>query len=367
MEGQNIVINGTAYTYDQVARDAVTPATDFEKFTLSFCRAWLNGEQSFLQETSGSTGTPKQIEITRSQMITSARMTEKALGLKPHATSLVCLDTKYIAGKMMLIRSFVTDMQIIAVEPSSNPLNQLPPGVRIDFAAFVPFQLHTMMIENPEKLDQVKTAIVGGGKVNPELSQKLQQTSCKVFETFGMTETVSHIALRKLNGDQNAEHFEALPGVSLSVDERGCLVISAPFLANAIYTNDLVKLLDPGHFKWLGRWDNIINTGGAKVIPEEVESALKKLFDEMSWTHRFFITGLEDKILGHKVCLVIEGDEMPPPIVNLLKVKIKEQLPRFEVPKDIIFIKRFMETGIGKINRKATLNLFPAKSNSFWK
>lgn len=363
MAGQSIVINGTAYSYDQVARDAVSPSTDFERSTLSFCRAWLNGEKSFQQETSGSTGIPKQIEITRSQMITSARMTEKALGLKPHATSLVCLDTKYIAGKMMLVRSFVTDMQIIALEPSSNPLSQLPPDVRIDFAAFVPFQLYTTMIENPEKLDQVNKAIVGGGKVNPELSQKLQQASCKLFETFGMTETVSHIALRKLNGDPKAEHFEALPGVSLSVDERGCLVIEAPFLAKEIHTNDLVKLLDSSHFKWLGRWDNVINTGGAKVIPEEVESALKKLFDEMSWTHRFFIAGLEDKILGHKVCLVIEGDQMPPPVVNLLKVKIKEQVPRFEVPKDILFIKKFIETETGKINRKATLNLYPAKSN----
>lgn len=364
MAGQSIVINGKAYTYDQVVNDDMTPATAFEKSTLSFCRAWLKGEKIFQQETSGSTGKPKQIEITRDQMISSARMTEKALGLKQHQTALICLDTKYIAGKMMLVRSFVTDMQIIAVEPSSNPLDQLPPDERIDFAAFVPLQLYTMMSENPEKLNQVKVAIVGGGKVNPELNQKLQQTSCRLYETFGMTETISHIALRKLNGDRNAQQlFEALPGVSLKLDDRGCLAIEAPFLSNMVYTNDLVNLIDPVHFKWLGRWDNVINTGGSKVIPEEVESRLKKLFDEMSWTHRFFIAGMEDKILGQKVCLIIEGDEMPLPVINQIKVKIKEQVPRFEAPRDILFIKKFMETETGKINRKETLNLFPAKSN----
>lgn len=364
MAGQTIVINGTKYTYDQVANHDIAPTTDFEKSTLSFCRAWLNGDQSFPQETSGSTGTPKQIEITRDQMISSARMTAKALGLKQHDTALVCLDTKYIAGKMMLVRSFVTDMQVIAVEPSSNPLKQLSTNEIIDFAAFVPYQLRTIFNENPEKLNQVRLAIVGGGNVSPELSQKLQETSCSLFETFGMTETVSHIALRKLNGDRKAQpHFEALPGVSLKVDERGCLVIETPVLSNAVHTNDLVELIDPNHFKWLGRWDNVINTGGSKVIPEEVEATLKILFKEMSWSNRFFVGGIPDQLLGQQVCLVIEGDEMPEPVVRELKEKMKERVPRFEVPRHILFVKKFIETETGKINRNKTLNLFPAKSN----
>jgi O-succinylbenzoic acid--CoA ligase len=362
MTSQSIVVNGASYTYDQIAKNEFKAQTEFEKSTLSFCRDWLQGEKIFHLNTSGSTGKPKRISISRDQMIASARMTEQALSLQPQYTSLICLDTKYIAGKMMLVRSFVTGMNIISVEPSANPLQNLSDDQIIDFVAFVPYQLHAIMNANLDRLNKIKIAIVGGGEVSQELNQKALRTNCQLYETFGMTETLSHIAIKKLNGDQHDDYFSALPGVDLKLDERGCLMIKIPFLQNTIYTNDLVELIDTKHFKWLGRWDNVINSGGAKVIPEQIENMVKLFFDEMSWSNRFFIAGMKDEILGHKVCLVIEGDEIPSQQVELLREKIKMQVLKFEVPKDILFIKKFVETGTGKINRVETINLFPANS-----
>lgn len=355
-----IVINGTAYDYDQVRNKNYEPKTDFEDATLNFICQWLEGKERFLLTTSGSTGTPKQIEITRDQMVASAKLTERALALKPNFTSLICLDTKYIAGRMMLVRSLVTGMNMIANEPSANPLAQLG-NDRIDFAAFVPYQLSTIIEQSPEKLNQIKIAIVGGGRVEPELHQRLRSLDCQCYETFGMTETLSHIALRKLNGENATSSFTTLPGIIISKDKRGCLVLDVPYLATPVVTNDLVDIIDTTQFIWLGRWDNVINSGGAKVIPEKVENTLKDLFHEMSRSHRFFIAGLADQMLGQKVCLIIEGEELPDAEIKMIKEKIKASVPRFEVPKDIYFVKKFVDTETGKINRPETLKLFPAR------
>ncbi len=364
MAQETIVLNGTDYTFQQIINNEVWPASEFEKSTIAFMRSWLLGEKSFPQETSGSTGKPKIVTITRDQMTASAKMTERALRLQRDHTALVCLDTKYIAGKMMLARCFITGMTIIALEPSANPLEKLLDNQSFDFAAFVPYQLQTIVNSNPHKLDQVKLAIVGGGKVSSDLTNKLQNSTCTLFETFGMTETISHVALRRINGGRTEAHmFTALPDVVLKLDARGCLVVDAPFLENPVHTNDLVELVDPSHFRWLGRWDNVINTGGSKVIPEEVEAVLKKIFDEMSLPHRFFVAGIADEMLGHKVCLVIEGNEMASTVVQMLADKIRQRVSRFEVPKEILFVKKFVETQTGKINRNETINLFPANSN----
>lgn len=358
---ESIVINGKLFTHEAILADTVTPKTDFEKNTIAFCKAWLKGNSTFQLTTSGSTGTPKTITFTRKQMESSANMTAKALGLKKGYTSLVCLDTQYIAGRMMLVRSLVVGMNIIAVEPSSNPLANLGNENKIDFAAFVPYQLNNIVKQNPELLNQIKVVIVGGGEIDSSLNESLQSFRNSLYATYGMTETVSHIALMKLNGRDKQNLFNALPGINLKIDDQSCLIIEAPFLDEPVQTHDRVELISDREFKWLGRIDNIINSGGVKIVPEEVESALRALFNSLGRQNRFFIAGIPDTALGQKTCLFVEGEHAPDKIVNELRQKIKEQIPRFEVPKDIRFVKNFVETKTGKINRKETINLSSAK------
>ncbi|MEQ8425252.1 MAG: AMP-binding protein, partial [Cyclobacteriaceae bacterium] len=166
MGKQSIIVNGVAYSHDQVVAGAFVANSNFERSTLSFCQAWFTDKNTFSLMTSGSTGPPKEVTFTRDQMIASAKMTGDALNLKSESTSLVCLDTKYIAGQMMLVRSFVIGMNIIAVEPGANPLNTFSKNQSIDLAAFVPYQVQAILNSAPEKLDNVKTAIIGGAPMD---------------------------------------------------------------------------------------------------------------------------------------------------------------------------------------------------------
>ncbi|MEL6976647.1 MAG: O-succinylbenzoic acid--CoA ligase, partial [Bacteroidota bacterium] len=173
----------------------------------------------------------------------------------------------------------------------------------------------------------------------------------KAFETYGMTETITHIAFRSLNG-QTEKVFQTLPQVTVSADARGCLVINAPRISSElIVTNDLVELVSENQFKWLGRIDSVINSGGVKIIPEKVESTLANHL-----TQRFFITGVPDPTLGQKVVLVVEGAALSDKQSEHLKSSF-QKLEKFERPKDIVFVPKFLETGTGKVQRSQTLDL----------
>lgn len=361
MISPTIVINGKTFTHEQIVNEQYSTTSNFEKTTLAFCRDWLIGEKTFHFTTSGSTGIPKSISFSRDQLTSSAQMTANVLGLKHGYTSLVCLDTQYIAGRMMLVRSFVTGMNILAVEPAANPLAQVEDDVKIDFAAFVPYQLRNILASDPKKFNKIGVSIIGGGEIDPSLKANLLDFQTSSYATYGMTETISHIALMRLTGREPQNYFQALPGIRLKKDARSCLVIDVPFVDDPVITNDLVEMISEKEFKWLGRIDNIINSGGVKIVPEEVESALGKIFHQMGWPHRFFIAGIPDSKLGQKICLFIEGDSAPSNVVDELLQKIKQQVSRFEVPKDIRFVKSFQETKTGKINRIETINLSSAK------
>ncbi len=354
-----LTINGNVFSPDQIVNESVDPATPFEKSTLHFCRDWLKGNSSFTLHTSGSTGAPKSITFTRDQMIASARMTQAALGLNQNDTALVCLDTNYIAGQMMLVRCFVVGMKIIAVEPTANPFENLEQGQQIDFVAMVPYQLQHVINSNEHVLNQIRIAIVGGAPLDSQLKSKLMDYTCQLYATYGMTETISHVALQKINGPFASGSFKALPGVALRTDERGCLVISTSFLDNDIVTNDLVELINESEFKWSGRWDNIINTGGVKVIPEKIEIQLEEIFGKLGVTNRFFIFGIPDQNLGQKVSLWIEGDPFSDMIQGKFLQELKVMISKYEIPKEIKFVKAFQETATGKVNRAKTVNLFP--------
>lgn len=340
-----IWINNRQIEFDAILNGAFSSYSEFESSTFSFIRSWLNSELHVTLKTSGSTGTPKEITLTRQQLLDSATRTINKLGLTDKNTALVCLDTKYIAGKMMLVRALEASMNIVATEPSSDPLKDL--HTQPDFGAFVPLQLDEIFKNETSlaKLNRFKSILLGGAAVSPSLLEKIKTLSCDVYATYGMTETVSHIALQKLNGTDAQTSFEVLPGITITTDERDCLVITLPEFSEPVITNDVVQLIDGRHFKILGRFDNVINSGGIKLIPESIEKKIEPLLAQP-----FFVAGVPDERLGTRLVLIIEGT--PPTDIS---IKLKNTLPAYEVPKEILHTGQFIRTETHKINRAKSL------------
>ena len=349
-----IIINNRLVIIQDIIKKTVVAHTSFEENTFSFIRDWFLENEVFTLQTSGSTGTPKQITLTRNQLKQSAVRTLKALQLVSEQTVLVCLDTKYIAGKMMLVRAFEGNLKIVATEPSSNPLKNITEN-EINFAAFVPMQLQEILNDPSTKnrLNQFNKIIIGGAPINASLELIIQKLSCKVFATYGMTETVSHIALKQINGLERSAYFKTLPGISISKDERDCLVIKLPEFSEKIITNDLVDIIEENCFQWEGRWDNIINSGGYKISPEQLEEKIGFVFNELSINKRFIVSNHPDDRLGQKLILVIEGEKITQEQERLLLKKLKSYIHPYELPKTIHYIKEFTLTNTGKINRGA--------------
>lgn len=309
-----------------------------------FISGWYSPKDKIEFQTSGSTGKPKSISVKKEWMKNSAHLTGNTFGLKEGDSALLCMPMKYVAGKMMVVRSLELGLDLKVVEPSSSPLKNIDD--QIDFAAMVPFQLEKSLND----LDKVKMLIVGGGKVNTQLVEKLQFVSTQIYETYGMTETITHVAIKPLNGPNKSDVFQALDGIHFEIDKRDCLIIHAPTIhPDSIVTNDIIELIDKKTFRWLGRFDNVINSGGVKIIPEVVEEKLAKEIPD----RRFFLTGKSDHLLGEKVALVVEGE----------KIKISmESLGEYEKPKEIYFVPEFVETESGKLNRVETFLIMNLKT-----
>ena len=320
----------------RVAYSFIKEGEDFEKPVGNFLLDWFDYKSYIEMETSGSTGAPKTISISKQAMVDSALATGDFFNLQPGNKALQCLPVKYVAGKMMLVRAMILGLDLEFVTPSSHPLDHNE--IDFDFVAMVPLQAQNSI----SQLKKVKKLIIGGAAVNKTLEKQLLKLPTKVYETYGMTETITHIAARKLG----EKAFTVLPYVTVSFDDRNCLVIHAPRISpEVIITNDIVELLDENQFIFLGRMDNIINSGGIKLIPEQIE---KKLVGKIS--QRFFIASKPDDELGEKVVLVIESEK------HELDDSIYESLDKYEKPKEIIFIPKFLDTVTGKILRKETLN-----------
>lgn len=346
---------------------------------LAFCRSWLRGDNTFLVHTSGSTGEPKPIALTRAQLEASAMATGQALGLTAGDRALVCLPTQYIAGRMMLVRGLVLKLPMELVAPAADPFAGLAPGAAFAFAAFVPLQLQTLLdvallassdscfpediagaFRYRRLLDGMKAILVGGAPVNPTLENQIRQLSAPVYHTYGMTETATHVALRRLNGPDASPLFHPLPGVVTGVDARGCLHVAGPMTAGAVVqTNDLVQLEVDGAFRWLGRWDNVLNSGGVKVHVEAVEAAVARLAAEQRELglarRRFFVAGTPDPRLGQVVTLFVEGTPLAADQEEQLRWAVAQELERFQAPRLVRYIARFAETPTGKVDRGATL------------
>lgn len=341
------------------AYDRLSP---YSQQTLSFCHAWLRGQPTFKINTSGSTGKPKNIQISREQMQTSVQATAQALNLKGGDQALACINTAYIGGKMMLVRALELGMPLTVIPPSSKPLASVDKS--IDFTALVPLQLKSMLeAEDKEcmaKLNAMKAILVGGAPVGPVLEQLIHDhLSAPVYSTYGMTETVSHIALRRLNGSAASDIYELLPGVEVRQDERACLSVKGKVSNEQwLQTNDIIDLLDEKHFRWLGRFDNVVNSGGVKLYADKLETTIQPAIEAYGIAERFFLTGLPDDKLGEKLCLIIEREEhLKATQQEKLKIWMQKHLHPYEVPKEIIQLPEFILSPSGKIRRKHTLNL----------
>jgi len=319
----------------RVAYSFIKEGEEFEKPLGDFLLDWFDGKDYIEMQTSGTTGTPKTISVCKQAMVDSALATGDFFDLQPGNKALQCLPVKYVAGKMMLVRAMILGLDLEFVAPSSHPMrnNEL----EFDFVAMVPLQAQNSITE----LRMVKKMIVGGAAINKALEKQLLKLPTEVYETYGMTETITHIAARKLG----EKAFTVLPNVTISYDDRNCLVIHAPRISpEVIITNDIVELVNENQFIFLGRMDNVINSGGIKLIPEQIEEKLSGKIHQ-----RFFITSKQDKELGEKVVLVIEGEKQK------FDDTLYEALDKYEKPKEIVFIHKFKETGSGKIIRKETM------------
>jgi O-succinylbenzoic acid--CoA ligase len=319
----------------RVAYSFIKEGEDFEKPVGDFLLDWFDSKDYIEMQTSGTTGKAKIITVSKQAMVESALATGDFFELQPGNKALHCLPVKYVAGKMMLVRAMILGLDLEFVAPSSHPLRHNE--IDFDFVAMVPLQAQNSLTE----LKKVKKMIVGGAAINKNLEKQLLKLPTQVFETYGMTETITHIAARKLG----EKAFTVLPGVTISYDDRNCLVIHAPRISDdVIITNDIVESVNENQFVFLGRMDNVINSGGIKLIPEQIEEKLAHKIHQ-----RFFITSKPDSELGEKVILVVEGENQD------LGEAIYEDLDKYEKPKELVFIPKFKETGSGKVMRKETM------------
>lgn len=327
-------LNGFHLTKDDLCRVAYTfikEGEPFEKAVGDFLLDWFDQNTYIDMQTSGTTGVPKMIRVEKQSMVNSALATGEFFDLDMDIRVLHCLPTQYVAGKMMLVRAFILGWDMDLVAPVANPLERN--DHLYDFAAMVPLQAKASL----EKLKNIKKLILGGAKVSKELAEQLMLVPTQVYETYGMTETITHIAAKRVG----EEAFTVLPNVNISEDERHCLVIDPyAICTEPVVTNDVVQVISDTQFIWFGRYDNVVNSGGVKLFPEQIEEKLSGLIDR-----RFFVKGMADETLGEKLVLVIEGEPFE------VDFNIYNRLGKFEKPKEILFVSRFTETESGKVQR----------------
>ena len=308
-----------------------------------FLDEWNNPKDTVEVQTSGSTGVPKCIRVEKQRMLNSARITCDFLGLKAGDTALLCMPLDYIAGKMVVVRSIERQLRLTTVEASGHPLKNITNS--FDFAAMVPMQVYNSLqvAEEREKLRTIKHLIIGGGPINDDLQQQLSRFPNNVWSTYGMTETLSHIALRRLNGENASLWYTPFSTVSISLNTNGCLVIEAPLVHKGrLETHDRAEIRD-GKFRILGRLDNVINSGSIKIQAEEVEEKLRPHIKMP-----YLISKCSDEKFGEVVVLLTEC-----PDLSFVKEICCNVLPKFWQPKHYLYTSHIPLTGTGKPARKA--------------
>jgi o-succinylbenzoate---CoA ligase len=326
--------------------EAIPAAAPWEREYLRFLSQWGAGQEEWVFQSSGTTGSPSSVRFSRSQIEASAHLTARVFDLSHGAKALLCLPGQYIAGKMMLARTVVNGWDLIWEEPSSLPFGGVLP--QSDILSVTPMQLANLLQFSAHSLDPVRIVLVGGAPVSPALREACSTLSTRVVETYGMMETLSHVALRELSGSRASDWFYPIPPVIVEADARGCVVIHAKHLGNVqIITNDAADWNNQGGFRIAGRVDFLINSGGVKVFPERVEEKIGHLMNAP-----FFISWTPDELLGQKVVLCLEGEELSGAQKEDLLSRIAERVSAHERPREVVCLREFSRTVSGKIIRK---------------
>lgn len=324
---------------------------DYQRQVLDFLQEWFSEADTMRVQTSGSTGAPKLMEVEKVRMMASAVATCDFLQLNASCRALLCLPMQYIAGKMMVVRALVAGFRLLTVSPCGHPLADLE--VVTDFAAMVPLQVcHSLQVPaEAERLRSTGVLMIGGGAIDAALEQTLKGFPHPVWSTYGMTETLSHIALRRLDGEAASSWYIPMRGVSLSLHE-GALCIDAPAVhPGVLCTNDLAEMNERGEFRILGRRDNVINSGGIKIQMEEVEDALRPCLSVP-----FQVTAVPHPVLGEEMVVLVEGTCSSACVAEIERC-CRTGLPAYWCPKRVIFVDRLPLTETGKPQRKRAREL----------
>lgn len=342
-----LILPHTAIAYSNLRKQRQFHEDDEINALFSFIHEWYGVGDSIQVKTSGSTGTPKNIRLNKQHIKNSAQATYHYFEPWNNLPLLLALPMQYVAAKLMVVRALEYNLPLIWVQPSSRPLTQLKQQVQ--FAALVPNQVSNCL--NDLNFKKVQNLIIGGAPVTAQLEKKLQSVSTRCFATYGMTETATHVALRPLNGSNKSNVFTFMPGISGSVNSAGCLVIHAPSLGvEALETNDMVTLQN-NTFRWLGRKDFTINSGGLKIHPEELERKLDGFLN-----YPFYFWSEPDPVLGERLIIIVENE---PGATNqeLLLSKLRERLKDSKyLPKRIYEAKKFKYSQNKKLLRENTFN-----------
>jgi len=318
----------------------------------SFMNSWIDTEVvEFEQYTSGTTGPPRKYMLIRSAMMQSATNTLAHFSLGPGSRALLCLPVRYVAGKMMVVRAMIGGLDMVTAEPSSRPLRGVEGS--FDFAAMVPLQVHESLHQGDD-LTLIRDLLIGGGEIHPQLREQLKEMERPAFhESFAMTETYTHFALHRINGSGTGPYFRPMTGVQLNLDHRGCLVVEVPGVTDGpVITNDLVEMAPDGTgFRWLGRVDHLISTGGIKVIPEAVEEKIRPLIGA-----ECLVLPERDVRLGMRLVLMVEWDSPDPPVEEWFRI-LRKKLPFQELPKRIIPVRSIPRNSSYKPDRLEAIRL----------
>jgi len=340
----NLIINNKKYDQNDLLNQVKIHVSkeNWEGDFWRFIAQWLDQKPYVTVQTSGSTGQPKKIQIAKEKMLESAKNTCHFFQLKEGDNALLCLSAKHIGGMMMIVRAFYNKLNLHLVAPQANPLKDMES--KIEFTAMVPYQAQNCIKASLKKTQDISHIIIGGGKISSELEQLITVNDIQAYSTFGMTETISHIALQKIGKDQ---HYTCLNNIRIDKSKEGTLVIHAPnLLDKALATNDLIDMINHSQFKWLGRKDFAIESGGIKIIPEIIEQKLEPYLKR-----NFIISSRPSNQFNNEVILIIEGEKYT------IDSSIFKALSKFEKPKAVYFVDKMIYTPTGKIKRRATQKL----------
>jgi O-succinylbenzoic acid--CoA ligase len=303
-----------------------------------FCKEWQSESNYMIAHTSGSTGTPKEIRLLKADMCASARATNKFFNITSDAVLVCPLSLDYIAGKMMAVRALESGAKLVLQKPS----NALSIEGDVDLLAIVPSQVDSLL-QQPSLSESIRNIIIGGAPLSNERRKQLIAGGFNAYETYGMTETCSHVALKHIKDD----YFTAITGASFDVDDRDCLVVNVPYMSiKRVVTNDVVELHNSTSFTWLGRYDNVINTGGLKVHPEILEKQIAEIIGD---DYVFFVTGIPDEKWGQQVVMAIKTTADDAKRIGKI---LENELDHRTMPKKIFAVEDVKRTSSGKIIRQ---------------